>query len=117
LSVADCAAAEVAVQIADSDEGRRRLAHVQARIRQFRDGIAALGLETIPGTHPVTPLMVRDTARTRRMVQGFSDHGVLVVGLNYPVVPDGDQTIRFQVNAAHTEADIDQVLTVLEAVK
>jgi len=117
LSVADCAAAEVAVSIADSDEGRRRLAHVQARIRQFRDGIAALGLETIPGTHPVTPLMVRDTARTRRMVQGFTDHGVLVVGLNYPVVPDGDQTIRFQVNAAHTEADIDQVLSVLEAVK
>ena len=117
LSVADCAAAEVAVGIADSDEGQRRLAHVQARIRQFRDGIAALGLETIPGTHPVTPLMVRDTARTHRMVRGFTDHGVLVVGLNYPVVPDGDQTIRFQVNAAHTPADIDQVLNVLEAVK
>jgi glycine C-acetyltransferase len=28
-------------------------------------------------------------------------------------VPRGDETIRFQVNAAHTEADIDLVLDAL----
>ena len=39
--------------------------------------------------------------------------GVLVVGLTYPVVPRGDETIRFQINAAHTEADIDHVLKAL----
>ncbi len=117
LSAADAAAAKAAVDVADSDEGRRRLAHVQARIAQFRQGIAALGLETIPGTHPVTPLMVRDTEKTRRMVDGFTDGGVLVVGLNYPVVPEGDQTIRFQVNAAHTAEDIDEVLGVLERLR
>lgn len=117
LSVADCAAASAAVDIADSDEGRSRLANVRARIAQFRDGIAALGMETIPGIHPVTPLMVRDTDKTRRMVDGFSDNGVLVVGLNFPVVPDGDQCIRFQINAAHTAADIDQVLRILATLK
>ena len=117
LSVADCAAASAAVDIADSDEGRSRLANVRARIAQFRDGIAALGMETIPGIHPVTPLMVRDTDKTRRMVDGFSDNGVLVVGLNFPVVPDGDQCIRFQINAAHTAADIDEVLRILATLK
>ncbi|RME26714.1 MAG: aminotransferase class I/II-fold pyridoxal phosphate-dependent enzyme [Deltaproteobacteria bacterium] len=117
LSVADCAAAKVAIDIADSDEGRRRLAHIQARIAQFRAGIARLGLETIDGNHPVVPLMVRDTDRTRRMVRDFFDNGVLVVGLNYPVVPEGDQTIRFQINAAHTESDIDEVLSVLERIR
>ena len=113
LSVADCAAAEAAVQIADSPEGLRRLAHVQARIAQFRAGLDRLGYESIPGEHPVVPLMVRETEKTRRMVQGFTDGGVLVVGLNFPVVPQGDQTIRFQINAAHTESDIDEVLEVL----
>jgi glycine C-acetyltransferase len=29
------------------------------------------------------------------------------------VVPKGDEEIRFQVNADHTEADIDEVLSVL----
>jgi glycine C-acetyltransferase len=113
LSVADCAAAEAAVEIADSPEGLRRLAHVQARIAQFRAGLDRLGYESIPGAHPVVPLMVRETEKTRRMVQGFTDGGVLVVGLNFPVVPQGDQTIRFQINAAHTESDIDAVLEVL----
>lgn len=113
LSVADCAAAEAAVNVADSPEGLRRLAHVQARIAQLRAGLERLGHESIPGKHPVVPLMVRETEKTRRMVQGFTDGGVLVVGLNFPVVPQGDQTIRFQINAAHTESDIDAVLGVL----
>ncbi len=117
LSVADCAAASAAVGIADSEEGIRRLAHVQDRIAQFRKGLADLGLESIPGEHPVVPLMVRDTEKTNRMVEQFFERGVLVVGLNFPVVPDGDQTIRFQINAAHTEADIATVLNVLEDIR
>lgn len=117
LSVADCAAAKTAVDIADSDDGLARLRNLRARQAQFRKGLADLGLETIPGVHPVTPLMVRDTEKTTRMVDAFTEHGVLVVGLNFPVVPQGDQTIRFQINAAHTEADIDAVLKILEEIK
>jgi glycine C-acetyltransferase len=33
------------------------------------------------------------------------------------VVPKGDETIRFQINAAHTEADIDEVLQALGALR
>lgn len=117
LSVADCAAAKAAVDIADSPEGLARLTNVRERIAQFRAGLDRLGHESIPGDHPVVPLMVRDTEKTIRMVDGFTAGGVLVVGLNYPVVPQGDQTIRFQINAAHTEADIDEVLGVLATLK
>ena len=115
LGVADCAAALVALDIADSPEGARRLAHLKDRIAQFRSGIERLGWESIPGPHPVVPLLVRDTARTRALVRHFYDNGVLVVGLAYPVVPRGDETIRFQINAAHTEADVDQALAALES--
>jgi glycine C-acetyltransferase len=38
-----------------------------------------------------------------------------VTGLAYPVVPEGDEEIRAQVNADHTEADIAYVLDVLDA--
>ena len=40
---------------------------------------------------------------------------MLATGLAYPVVPRGDEEIRFQVNADHTESDIDQVLEILAA--
>lgn len=117
LSVADCAAAEVALEITDSEEGRERLRHLHARIAQFRGGLRRLGLESIEGPHPVVPLLVRDTQKTRDMVRGFFEHGVLVVGLTFPVVPKGSETIRFQVNAAHTASDIDEVLLVLEKLR
>ena len=115
LGVADGAAALAALDLVDSPEGRQRLHQLHARVAQFRAGIARLGWESIPGPHPVVPLLVRDTARARALVEHFFAHGVLVVGLTYPVVPRGSETIRFQVNAAHTEADIDQVLQALAA--
>jgi glycine C-acetyltransferase len=60
------------------------------------------------------PVMVRDTVKTHFLVKHLYDHGVLVVGLTFPVVPKGDESMRFQINAAHTEADIEYVLEVLE---
>ena len=117
LGAADAAAAVRAVEIAGGPEGRERLAALSDRTRQLREGLRALGLESIPGPHPVVPLLVRDTDKTRGMVRGLHERGVLAVGLTFPVVPRGDDTIRFQVNAAHTRADIDEVLAALEAVK
>jgi glycine C-acetyltransferase len=113
LSVGDCAAAGKAVDIADGPEGKELLLRLRSRTGQFREGLAALGLESIPGPHPVVPLMVRDTGATRRLVERLYEGGVLAVGLTFPVVPEGDETIRFQVNACHTEHDIEQVLGLL----
>ncbi len=114
LGVADCAAAEAAVDLCDGPEGRRRLVHLETRVRQFRAGLEELGFESIPGPHPVVPLLVRDTGKTRRLVRHLFENGILAVGLTFPVVPRGDETVRFQVNAAHTEDDIREVLAALE---
>ena len=115
LSVADCAAAATAIDICDSDEGRQLLRQLGDRTEQFRQGLTALGLESIPGPHPIVPLLVRDTAATRELVSHLFDAGILAVGLTFPVVPRGDETIRFQINAAHTATDIDSVLQILQA--
>jgi glycine C-acetyltransferase len=117
LGAADCAAALKAVEIADGAEGRTRLRQLKARTDQFRAGLQRLGFESIAGPHPVVPLLVRDTAKCRAMVRGLFDRGILAVGLTFPVVPRGDETIRFQINAAHTEADIDEVVEVLGALR
>ncbi len=110
LSAADCAAATAAIDICDSVEGLDRLAHLGRVTARFRKGLDDLGLESISGPHPVVPLMVRDTGKTHGLVRNLYENGVLVVGLTFPVVPKGDETIRFQINASHTQADIDHVL-------
>jgi glycine C-acetyltransferase len=115
ITVGEAAAAAKALDILDSDQGEGLLAHLREMTSRFESGLVAIGFETIPGGHPVVPLMVRDTARTAALVRHLYDNGVLATGLNYPVVPKGDEEIRFQVSADHTAFDIDSTLKVLEA--
>jgi glycine C-acetyltransferase len=113
ITPAEASAALAALDMLDSSTGRALLDRLRALTRRFEDGLVRLGFEIIPGEHPVVPLMVRDTARTRALVRHLRANGVLATGLAFPVVPKGDEEIRFQVNADHTESDIDEVLDVL----
>jgi glycine C-acetyltransferase len=113
ITVGEAAAALAALSVVDSEEGRAKLRHLDDMTRKFESGLVDLGYETIAGPHPVVPLMVRDTERTSALVDHLFDNGVLATGLNYPVVPKGDEEIRFQVNADHTAEDVDFVLEVL----
>jgi glycine C-acetyltransferase len=113
ITVGEAAAADMSVSILDSGEGLELLTHLATLTERFEKGLLDAGFETIPGPHPVVPLMVRDTARTAALVAHLFENGILATGLNFPVVPKGDEEIRFQVNADHTTADIDYVLEVL----
>jgi glycine C-acetyltransferase len=115
ITVGEAAAALRSVEVVDSPEGIARLDRLRTLTKRFEEGLGRIGIETIPGEHPVVPLMIRDTQKTRDLVQYLFDNGVLVTGLAFPVVPRGDEEIRTQINADHTEADIDHVLALLEA--
>jgi glycine C-acetyltransferase len=110
ITPGEAAAALKAVEIMDAARGRRLLAHLAKMKSRFQNGLHDLDLETISGEHPVTPLMIRDSAHTARVVERLFDRGVLATGLGYPVVPKGDEEIRFQISADHTAADIDEAL-------
>ena len=113
ITPAEAAAARTALGVLEGPDGPGLLAHLAAMTARFREGLVRLGFETLQGTHPVVPLFVRDTPKTTALVRHLLAHGVLATGLNFPVVPKGDETIRFQVSADHTAGDIDFVLDVL----
>jgi glycine C-acetyltransferase len=113
ITVGEAAAALKSLDVVDSPEGVERLTKLRALTKRFEVGLGKVGIETIPGEHPVVPLMIRDTGKTRDLVRYLFDNGVLVTGLAYPVVPRGDEEIRTQINADHTEGDIDHVLDLL----
>ncbi len=113
ITVSESCAAMKSIDILDSPEGIKILEHLRAMTKKFDSGLRELGYETIKGDHPIVPLMIRDTKKTSELVDYLTEHGVLGTGLNYPVVPKGDEEIRLQVCADHTESDIDYVLGVL----
>ena len=113
ITAGEAAAAMKSLEILTGPEGTGRLRHLRALTRRFESGLVKRGFEIIPGDHPIVPIMVRNTDETRRLVAALFDAGVLATGLAYPVVPRGDESIRFQINADHTEAGIDYVLAAL----
>ena len=113
ITPSEAAAALEAVNILDSSEGVGLIDTVRGLAARLRAGLTERGCETIAGEHPIVPLLVRDTARTRELVGRLFDRNILATGLSYPVVPRGDEEIRFQISAEHTGKDIDYVIASL----
>lgn len=117
ITPSEASAAVKALEILDSKKGLELLEWLHKLTKRFEKGLVDLGYEIIESDHPVVPLMVRDTNKTTELVKYLTDKGILATGLNFPVVPKGDEEIRFQISAAHTESDIDYVLNVLKEYK
>lgn len=102
------------INIIDSDLGKGMINYVRELAKKFREGIISLGLETTKSEHPIVPLIIRDTQKTKELVKYLRENGVLSTGLNYPIVPKGEELIRFQISYEHTEYDINYVLDVIK---
>ncbi len=113
ITPAEAAAALAALNVLESPEGERLLDQLRSFSAKLRSGLQRLGFETLPGEHPIVPVFIRDTAKTTALVTHLFNHDILATGLNYPVVPQGDQEIRLQVSAEHTGKDLDYLLDVL----
>lgn len=115
ITPAEAAAALTSLQILDSAEGVELLARLRKLGNKLRTGLKDLGYETIMSDHPIVPLFIRNTEKTSALVAYLFDHNILVTGLNYPIVPKGDEEIRLQVAANQTEKDIDYLLERLKS--
>jgi glycine C-acetyltransferase len=83
---------------------------VHANARYFRERMQALGFNLVPGEHPIIPVMLGDAPLAVRLAERMQSEGVYVVAFSFPVVPHGKARIRTQMNAAHTTAQLDQVI-------
>lgn len=90
---------------------------LEANTQFFRDGMAKLGFNILPGTHPICPVMLGDAALASKFADAMLTHGVYVIGFSYPVVPPGKARIRTQISAAHTRDDLQKALDAFKAVK
>jgi glycine C-acetyltransferase len=114
ITAAEAAAAIKSIEILDSSEGLILLEHLRTLAAILKDRLKALGLEIIDGEHPIVPILIRDTEKTLNMVNYLFENNIMVTGLNYPVVPKGEEEIRLQVSANHTNQDIDYLIETLK---
>ena len=94
-------------------EQPKLLNKVKENSEYFRTGAKKLGFKVLDGIHPIVPVMLGDAAKTQEMSKKLLAKGLFVVGLWFPVVPEGTARLRFQISAAHTRGQIDRALKIL----
>ncbi len=93
--------------VADGDGLRERLVGNATR---FRAAMTAAGFTLSGEGHPIIPVMIGDAALAGQMAAALLERGIYVTAFSYPVVPHGTARIRTQMNAAHTDGDIDRAV-------
>jgi glycine C-acetyltransferase len=78
--------------------------------RYFRESLTSRGVQVRPGTHPIVPIIIGDTAKAITMSQELLRRGVYVSGFGFPVVPQGQARLRCQISAAHTREHLDRAI-------
>lgn len=92
------------------------LTKVKENAEYFRTEAKKLGFNVLDGEHPIVPVMLGDASLTQEVSKKLLEKGLYVVGLWFPVVPEGMARLRFQVSAAHTQEQIDRALKILKEI-
>ena len=83
---------------------------LRANAARFRQLMTDAGFELLPGSHPISPVMIGDAAEAGRLADKLLDLGIYVIGFSYPVVPHGKARIRVQLSAAHSTEDVERAI-------
>ena len=107
----DCALAASLNIIRQGDALR---ANLMARIGQLRDGASTLPWQLMPSATAIQPLIVGSNDAALRLSQALWARGIWAPAIRPPTVPKGTARLRLSISAAHTEADIGQLIDALK---
>ncbi|MFT5466327.1 MAG: glycine C-acetyltransferase [Verrucomicrobiales bacterium] len=97
-----------AMELIDSSEGEDLRDRLISNTRLLRDRLKSLGLDVVPGEHPIVPIMVGNSVKAARMAEQLLADGIYVIAFSFPVVPKHQARIRVQVSAAHTREQLER---------
>lgn len=95
------------------DEPERR-ARVLVLSVKMREGLKALGFDTLESATPIIPVLVRKASVAVEMSRKLMARGIFVSAIRPPTVPAHTARLRVTVTAAHTDEDIAVCLEAFE---
>ena len=114
---AAAAAAAAGIQFVQSDAGELRRNHLWARVDQLKNGLIG-GPWTLPLVRSaIIPLILGEEKMALQMAADLRSLGVFIPAIRYPTVARGEARLRLTVTAAHTAADVEQLLTACSQLK
>jgi 8-amino-7-oxononanoate synthase len=107
-------ATRASLQIAAQEEWRRE--RLQGLIQRFRHGARRMGLQLMDSTTPIQPLLLGSAQRVNHWHAALQRAGILVGAVRPPTVPKGGGRLRITLSAAHSVAQVETLLAVLEEI-
>ena len=98
--------ARTAIALAEVGDDRRQ--QLEENSRHFRSRLQSAGFELTGEGHPIIPVMLGDAQIAVAMADQLLERGVYVTPFSFPVVPRGAARIRTQMNAAHSDHDVER---------
>jgi len=82
--------------------------------RYFKKGLKDLGFDAGNSETPITPVMVGESGKARKLADSMFKLGVFVLPIVYPMVAKDKARIRTIVTSAHTKKDLDEAIDAFE---
>jgi 8-amino-7-oxononanoate synthase len=99
----------VALRLLQEEAWRRD--HLAALVSRFRAGAEQLGVPMAAAGSAIQPLMIGDAGRALALSARLRERGLLIGAIRPPTVPAGTSRLRITLTAAHTEAQVDTLLS------
>ena len=97
--------------------GEARRERLRSHIVQLREGLANLKRGALmPSGTPIQPLLIGANADAVQLSQSLLQRGLLVPAIRTPTVPANTARLRITLSAAHSDADVAQLVEALHAV-
>jgi 8-amino-7-oxononanoate synthase len=94
-------------------QGDALRAHLHRLIAKLRNGLADLPWQLMPSETAIQPLLIGDNQQSLKLSESLRERGIWVAAIRPPTVPQGTARLRITLSAAHTEADVDQLIGAL----
>lgn len=92
----------------------QRVQKLKDNVAYARKKIKDAGFDVLESPTAICPVIVGETSKAIAMSKRLLELGVFVIGFGYPVVPEGHARLRCQISAAHSQADIDTLVSALK---
>ena len=105
------AATLVSLQLVVGEAWRRQ--HLQQLIRRFQQGVKDLPFELMPSQTAIQPLLIGSSEKAVKLSEKLLANQILIGAIRPPTVAEGTARLRITLTAAHSEQQIDRLISVL----
>lgn len=109
------------LDLIESETGQQRRARLLQLQARLREGVSQRLLPRRPAWRladsetPIQPLIIGGNAEVMRLAAALERRGLRVPGIRPPTVPAGEARLRITLCATHADADVERLLSALEA--